>query len=317
MAPNLADQIAIEQLSPGEFVSSHLPIRMGNSMPIAYGGCTVAVAVNAAYTTIGPDFSLYSLLGHFHGPASTQQKLYASVVRTRDTRSFATRRVQVKQKLPDGSFRACLELMADFHVREPEVLEYSAPTRTAWPGPEECPTVGEHAAALRNEGKVTDEQYEALRATFATSEDYFETRYCVDGVSGQNLSGVAKTAPTSQDHLPITAKTSAEWQRARGDLPSGDAHMAALAFLMDGALAFLPLTHGGMWFDDVGACSTLDFALRVFVPSVDMGEWHLRERSTSRGGGGRTFSEGSLWDEEGRLVATASQQSILRVKRKL
>lgn len=68
--------------------------------------------------------------------------------------------------------------------------------------------------------------------------------------------------------------------------------MAALAFLMDGALAFLPLTHGGMWFDDVGACSTLDFALRVFVPSVDMGEWHLRERSTSRGEGEGRFPRG-------------------------
>lgn len=189
----------------------------------------MAVAVNAAYTTIGPDFSLYSLLGHFHGPASTQQKLYASVVRTRDTRSFATRRVQVKQKLPDGSFRACLELMADFHVREPEVLEYSAPTRTAWPGPEECPTVGEHAAALRNEGKVTDEQYEALRATFATSEDYFETRYCVDGVSGQNLSGSPRrrllrktTSPSRPRRQPngsargvISRRATRTWRRWR------------------------------------------------------------------------------------------------------
>jgi acyl-CoA thioesterase II len=315
MAPTLAEQIAIEQLEPGQYVSKHLPIRMGNSMPIAYGGCTVAVAVNSACSTVPSNLSLYSLLGHFHGPASTDQKLYCSVTSTRDTRSFATRRVQVKQKQRDDKFRVCLELIADFHVQEPSSLEYSAPPQASWPRPDDCPTVKDHADVLKASGKVTEEQYHTLRTGFGVSDDYFETRCCVNGVAGQNLAGVAKNVQTTQDHLPITAKTSAEWQKVKGTLASPNENLSALAFLMDGALSFLPLTHNHMWFEDAGACSTLDFALRVFTPEVNMNAWHIRERTTSRAGSGRTFSEGKLWDEEGNLVASASQQSILRMKK--
>ena len=67
-----------------------------------------------------------------------------------------------------------------------------------------------------------------------------------------------------------------------------------------------------MYLDDSAACSSLDFALRFFR-DVDVNCWHLKEISTSAGAGGRTFSECWIWDEEGRAVASMSQQSIMRV----
>ncbi|KAH8686523.1 thioesterase-like superfamily-domain-containing protein [Ilyonectria robusta] len=315
MTATLSEQVAVEQLGPGEYVSKLCPIRMGNSMPIAYGGCTAAVAVSAACSTIPENLSLYSVLGHFLGPASIDQKLYCSVTNTRDTRSFATRRVQVKQKQPDGQFRVCLELIADFHVQEPSSLTYSAPPESTWPGPEDCPTAQAHAEVLKARGVVTESQYQDFVKSFGVSEKFFETRHCVNGVAGQTLAGASKHTITTQEARHITAKTSAEWQRARESLSSPAQNLGALSFLMDGGLSFLPLTHNHLWFEDVAACSTLDFALRVFTPEVKMDAWHLRERTTSRGGSGRTFSEGKLWDEQGNMVASMSQQSIMRMKK--
>ncbi|KAF4973673.1 hypothetical protein FZEAL_9265 [Fusarium zealandicum] len=313
----LADQVAVEQLGPGEYVSKLLPMRMGNSMPIAYGGCATSLAVSAACATAPPNMALYSVLGHFHGPASTDRKLYCSVSNTRDTRSFVTRRVQVKQKQPDGKLRVCLELIADFHIKEPSLFVYSEPPSSKWPQPMDCPDMQTQISSLLADGVITKEQGEEYAKSFGINDQFFETRYCMEGVAGQNISGAAKATVTTQDHRHITDKISAEWQRAKQPLHLPAENLGALSFLMDGGLSFLPLTHNHMWFDDVTACSTLDFALRVFVPDVKLCDWHLRERKTSRASNGRSFAEGKLWDEQGNLVASVSQQSIMRLKKQV
>lgn len=94
-------------------------------MPLAYRGYATAITISATYTTTPPTISFYSAMDHFHGPASTDRKLHYSVTNTRDTRSFATRRVQVKQKQSNGRFHAYMELLADFHVKDPSTLAYS------------------------------------------------------------------------------------------------------------------------------------------------------------------------------------------------
>ncbi|KAL6917386.1 hypothetical protein ACHAPO_005831 [Fusarium lateritium] len=315
MATTLADQVAVDQISDDEYVSRRNPIRMGNAAPIAYGGCTAGVAVNAACHTAPPTMSLYSVLGHFHGPASTEKKLYCTVTNIRDTRTFATRRVQVKQQQANGEFRVCMEVLADFHVNETSDFEYSEATCSKWPRAEDCPDLETLIKDLSDKGNITEDQGKTVAETFAANADFFETRYCTDGVSAQNLTGVAKTIVTTQDDRSITEKVSAEWQRAREPLNTYIDNMSVLAFLMDGALSFLPLTHNHMWFDDTAACSTLDFALRIFVPEIKMNEWYLKERKTSRGGGNRTYAEGKLFDKHGNLIASNTQQSIMRLRK--
>ncbi|RSM03788.1 hypothetical protein CEP52_007219 [Fusarium oligoseptatum] len=317
MAPTLAEQVAVEQLEKGEYVSKLLPIRMGNSMPIAYGGCTAGVAVSAACATAPPTMALYSVLGHFHGPASTDRKLHCSVTHTRDTRSFATRRVQVKQQQADGKFRVCMELIADFHVIEPSTLTFTELPNPNWPKPGDdgCENMTEHVKKLVADGTVEKDKADAFLESFSAFETFFDAQYCLDGVAGQNMGGAIKDKITTQDDRHVTDKTSAEWQRARDPLETHADNMAALSFLMDGGLSFLPLTHNHLWFDDVTVCSSLDFALRIFVPDLKLNEWHLKERRTFRAGNGRTFAEGKLWDEHGNLVASESQQSILRLQK--
>jgi len=144
------------------------------------------------------------------------------------------------------------------------------------------------------------------------AESYYETRMCTAGVGGQNLMGLAKDLKTTQEDRAITDRTSAEWVRMRTHLASEAENCAALAFLMDGALSFLPLNHDHMDFADAGACSTLDFALRVMRPGVEMGEWHLRERKTIAAAVGRSYGESRLWNEQGEMVCVMTQSCIIR-----
>ncbi|KJZ71907.1 hypothetical protein HIM_08752 [Hirsutella minnesotensis 3608] len=274
MAASLASQVAVKETGPDEYLSMELPIAMGNKMPIAYGGVILGVAVSAALATVPAKHKLYSVVGHFLGPTSLKQRLQCKVTRTRDTRSFTTRRVTVGQVQPGGAIRLVVELIADFH-------------------------------------------FEASNALFAADERYFIRRWPPESMSAQNLGGMVTTIPTKQDSLSITARSSAEWYRAREALGDDRDQIASLLFLMDAGLSFLPLTHSHRFLDDVGACSTLDFALRILKPDLDLEQWHIRERTTSAAGHGRTFSEGRLWDEQGHMVASMTQQSIMRPKEEL
>lgn len=314
MARRLADQLEIEQTGPNQFISKEPPQRMGNAMPIGYGGCTAGIATRAACATVPDSFSLYSLVGHFLGPASTTERLACTVHATRDTKTFATRRVVVSQRQASGQLRPCMELLADFHVVEPALLTYSAPPSIAFAGPGESPTARELADKAVAQGLCGPELVEKYAIMFSMMEQYFDTRTCAEGLNGQNVLGLVRTAPTDQDHLSMTERSSGDWSKTKEPLTSAGEKNAALAFLMDGGLSFLPLWHDKLWFDDAGACSTLDFALRLFTPDVDLSNWHLRERKTIAAGIGRSYSESRLWDENRNLVACMTQQCILRPK---
>jgi acyl-CoA thioesterase II len=315
--PSLANQIAVDPTpDPDVFVSRIPPGRMGNALPIAYGGCTIATALHAAFHTVpGAHFRLYSALGHFLGPASTERVLHARVTRVRDTRSFATRQVTVTQTQPDGRERACLALLADFHAEEPAWLDYSVAPSVAFSPPERCLDTLADIAQKEAAGLVTPERAERLRAQFALMRASLESRPCPEGVSGQNLAGLTTDKTTSQDGWHITEKVSAEWYRVRAPLKEIREQVAALGFFMDGGLSFLPLTHMNMTIEDAAACSSLDFALRLFTPKLDLVDWHLKQRKTSAAGAGRTYSENLLWDSKGKLVASMTQQCIMRPKK--
>lgn len=327
--PSLVDQVSVTPIAPTSegqlrFRSTHFPQRLGNALPIAYGGCAAAVSVSSAYATLAtPNMHMYSLLGAFHGPARTDRPIICTVSKTRDTRTFATRRVVASQKIdldrPDGEAneRTCMDVFVDFHVLEAGMMDYDPVPAGGYHAqgpmdPAHTATNEEIARDLLARGEITPAQADANRIMFAMSEAYYETRPCLAGVSGQNLMGLAKHIRTTQDHLPMPDKTSAEWIRTRAALPSESAQMAALAFIMDAALSFLPLNHDHKNFADAGACSTLDFALRVMTHDVDLRRWHVRERRTVQAGIGRTYGESRIWDQKGRLVGVETQTCILR-----
>jgi acyl-CoA thioesterase II len=303
----LTEQLAFKpQTNDNEFESIHPPQQMGNPLNIAYGGYALATACKSAYLSVPSGYHLYSLLGHYLGPAYCDRPLRAKTRTIRQTRTFATRQVEVSQKANDGKERVCLIAIADFQVNEPATSTY--------PHYKDLPTQKQVFQKLCDEGKISKQMLAAHTKTFGLMETTFDQRPCPESIFAQNLFGIAKTLPTTQDDLPLTSKTTTDWFRCRDEMSTPIDHMANLTFLIDGAIAFLPLSFSHRWFEDVAACSSLDFALRIFKSGddIDLGQWHLRELNTKVAGEGRSYGESWIWDENGKAVACMSQQCILR-----
>ncbi|KAK0618797.1 hypothetical protein DIS24_g11507 [Lasiodiplodia hormozganensis] len=316
MASTLLQQISVDDLGSDEFISCFNPERMGNAQNIGYGGCTLGVAIQAACHTVPSSYLLYSATGNYLGPSLTDRKLRCSVQRVRDTRTFATRLVRLSQEQDDGSTRLCMIILADFQTKEDaSMLVYSAPPDKSYSPPEQCPSRMEATEEMVRSGTVSRKMADIYEVTFGLLERFVECRGAPEGVASNKLLGVAKKAATPQDGDALTSKTSGDWFRCRHPLGQQQDHYAALGFILDGALSFMPLTHSDMFLDDAGACSSLDFALRFFTNSLNLDQWHLREIKTVTGGEGRTYTEARLWDEEGNMVANMTQQSILRPPR--
>lgn len=318
MVDSLAEQLSVEQTGPDVFTSKYAPVRMGNNAPIAYGGSTLGIVVSAAYGTVAGGkntHKLYSLVGHYLGPANLEQPLRCRVTRTRDTKSFATRRVEVSQVQPrNGKERVVMEATADFHVVEPAMYEYSAApqSKIAYSNAASSPDMETAGRALVQNGVATERQVKATLDAFAVADHFCDHRVPPQSLSAQNFCGVAKGVASPQNNLAITDRTSADWYKVRKAVRSESEQMACLVWIMDGGLSFLPLAHDHKFVSESGPCSSLDFAFRVLSPHVDLNEWHLTERVTVAAGYGRNYSEGRMWDEKGNMVASMTQQSILR-----
>lgn len=310
---SFTEQLTFQKLGENSWTTLHPPQRMGNALPIAYGGYAIAVACKAACLSVPEGYHIYSFLGNYLGPASTDRPLRATTRTVRQTRTFATRHVEVSQIQDDGKSRVCLFATADFQVKEKgSMFEYSRPSSKQYSGHEGLPAWPNVAAQLLKEGRVEQGTHDAYTQAFSLTASLFDCRPCPEGIFAQNLSGMAKSVSHSQDDLPLTSRTTADWFRSATPLSNSIDNLAALTFYSDGALSFCPLSFSHMYLDDSAACSSLDFALRFFR-EVDVEKWHLREISTHTGSEGRTYSECWIWDEQGRAVATMSQQSIMRV----
>jgi acyl-CoA thioesterase II len=313
LAATLPEQVSLEKLADDYYVTLFNPDKMGNTANIAYGGCTLAAGVNAAYETVSPEYHCFSIMGNYLGPALTDRKLYCKIRRIRDTKTFASRQVEISQVQDDESHRTCVILFAEFQRQEPAILlSYSAPPSRQYSLVKGSPTKAENIDALVKAGKVPEQMVKVFNKVFGLMERFWEGRPVPEAIMSQNLYGMAKHLPTTQDHLPLTSKTSAEWVRSKSKLVKEADQVSALSFYMDGALSFIPLSHSHMFLQDAGACSSLDFALRIFSNKVDLNEWHLKEMKTHNGAEGRTYSEGLLWDEKGNMIASMTQQSVMR-----
>lgn len=317
MASTIIDLVSVRQLSPNLFESLHYPERMGNMANQAYGGYTLAVAVSAALQTIPPAFFLYSALGNYLGPASTDRTLQCAVREIRTTKTFATRHVEMSQIHKDGKRRLCLFLSADFQIAEPAtLLTYSRPPAMAHSAVEDCPTTDDNRQRLVERGVVSEEMAQLHKAVFGLGERLFDRRPCPEGIMTQNLTGMAnKGTPTTQDHLPLTSKTSSDYFRSKHTLKTHAQQVSALAFVMDMGTSFVALAHTGRSIGDVRVQSSLEFALRIFTNDVDLNAWSLREIGTVTGGNGRTYNEARAWDGRGRMMCSMTQQCILRPKK--
>lgn len=241
-----------------------------------FGGIVAAQALAAAYGTID-DIHVHSLHSYFLRPGDPDMPVVFDVDRIRDGRSFATRRVVARQR-----GEAIYNLSSSFHKQE-DGFDHQAAMPDV-PGPNEAPQPGDFGL---------------------TPRDYLPTLWQLDGVpiDIRHLHGPDDWEPgVMQRNM---------WIRANGSLPNDPiVHRLMLTYLSDLSLLGTAVRMHAPGFEKIMAAS-LDHAI-WFHRDFRADEWLLYSTNSPSASGARGFNVGHFFTEDGVLVASATQEGLMR-----
>ncbi|MGB7288247.1 MAG: acyl-CoA thioesterase II, partial [Salaquimonas sp.] len=105
------------------------------------------------------------------------------------------------------------------------------------------------------------------------------------------------------------------WFRATGKIPNDPAiQQSVLAYASDMTLLDTSLyAHGRAVFDPKLQVASLDHAMWFHRP-IDMEKWHLYTQDSPNASGARGLTRGSIFSEDGQLIASAVQEGLIRVR---
>lgn len=254
-----------------------------------YGGQVLGQALSAAVQTVPADRHVHSLHAYFLRLGDVTKPIVYDVDRIRDGGSFTTRRVVAIQ-----NGKAIFNLAASFQVEEKGFEHHDAMPDV--PKPDALPT--EQDLARPHVDRFPD----SMRSR-AIGERPFEHRPIPLGIPGEE----ALFAP------PKLPPTRMMWLRTVARLPDDPAlHRYLLAYASDHALittALLP--HGVTWLSGGMQVASLDHVMWFHQPfRVD--EWLLYVLDSPAAHGSRGLARGRVFTEDGRMVATVTQEGLLR-----
>jgi acyl-CoA thioesterase-2 len=255
-----------------------------------FGGQVFAQALVAGRKTVPEGREAHSVHGYFLREGDTKAPIVYFVDRPRDGRSFTSRRVTAIQH-----GEAIFHLSASFHVAESGV-DHQVPMPEV-PPPEDCP---EELALIRS---LADRIPEPLRAIL-TQDRPLEFRL-VD--PADPYSKPVKSPPDGARRLV--------WFRLRERIPDAPMlHHAVLAYASD--YGFLPTVlrpHGVAFRDPRLFMASLDHTLWLHRP-FRADEWLLYAADAPTAYDARGFVRGQVFTRDGRLVASAAQEGLVRLK---
>ncbi|MEY8827657.1 acyl-CoA thioesterase [Sedimentitalea sp. XS_ASV28] len=259
----------------------------GETTTRIFGGQVIAQALAAAYKTV-PDRLCHSLHAYFIRPGDPSIPVIYSVDRARDGGSFTTRRVVAIQH-----GRQILNMSASFHVAE-EGWDYQHPM----PDIEGPDGLLSHAER-RNE--FADQIPEKLRSDFLRPRP----------IEIREVAPRDFLAPEPADDVNHI------WFRmpdARGT--DRKTEHVLLAYASDMYLLGSSLRpHGLTWFQGRTMTASLDHAMWFHAP-IQFEDWHLYSMDAPFTGGARGFNRGSIYRQDGTLVASVAQEGLMRPLRK-
>ncbi len=247
-----------------------------------FGGQVAGQALVAAARTVEPEMAtVNSLHAYFLRPGDPSVPILYDVDRSRDGRSFTTRRVVAVQH-----GRPIFNLSASFHRPEPG-LDHQLPMPPDTPPPESLPDFATQFAPWR---ELLGEWYHRPRP--------IDTRY------------VDWTVPERSGPLPPSQRV---WLRADGRL-SDDAilHACVLTYASDMTLLDTTLLpHGRRYDEDRLMMASLDHAMWFHRP-FRADEWLLHVQDSPSASAGRGLARGLIYSPGGALVVSVVQEGLIR-----
>jgi acyl-CoA thioesterase II len=249
-----------------------------------FGGQVAGQALVAAARTVSDGVAVHSLHAYFLRPGDPTIPIIYEVERTRDGRSFVTRRVRAVQH-----GRTIFSLSASFQAPETG-FDHEFPMPEGLPTPETLPDFHTRMAPFREQ---LGPFYDRPRA--------IDTRYC-------------EAHPWERtESLPPFQHV---WLRAAGVLPDDPVlHICVLTYASDMTLLDTSLLPHAASFRAGGVfMASLDHAM-WFHRTFRADEWLLYAQDSPNAHGGRGLSRGLVYAADGGLVASVVQEGLIRLQR--
>jgi acyl-CoA thioesterase-2 len=251
-------------------------------MPRTFGGQIMSQAVVASGRT-APPLPLHAAHIHFINGGETDKDIEYRVTALRDTRNVANRQVSIEQ---NGTVLAIMLLAYQSLARKP--LEHADPPPTV-PAPESLPDVRESFVG-----------YEDVIKAFVEAPHPMDMRFCNDPA------WVLKSNGQTLDENRV-------WIKTYEPLPEDQViHDAALAYASDTTILDSIITrHGLSWGFDRIMAATLNQSIWYHRP-VKFDEFNLYASHSTVAAGGRGSANGQFFDRDGLLVASTTQEGVLK-----
>lgn len=270
----LIDNIELEKIDINIFRGKTVDEARG----CVYGGQVLAQSINAASRTVAQPFILHSAHAYFLREGDVDSPVIYEVDRIRDGKTFTTRRVVAIQH-----GKAIFNVSLSYQLAEDAFIEHQALMPDA-PLPEKL---------------LNDELF------------YSEMM----GVNVQNAWPIEyrQVEPMNVNQPEKKAAKTCVWFKSNGELADDYAlHQELLAYASDHLLLKTALRPHAVnaWGEQVKMAS-LDHAIWFHQP-FRIDEWLLYEMESTVAAGGRAFSRGSVFNQQGQLVASTAQEGVIR-----
>lgn len=251
-----------------------------------FGGQVIAQALMSAVGSVEAERVAHSVHAYFMRPGDEDFPIIYRVERDYDGGSFSNRRVIAMQR-----GKPILNMTASFQRKE-EGLEHQVEMPDV-PAPDDLPSEAEIFQRYKDD--IPEPLYK-----FLTRSRPIEIR----PVEIWNPVNPDKRAPVRN-----------LWIRASGSIGENQLmHRAVLAFASDmGLLSTCMQPHGVSWMTRKMQSASLDHAL-WFHDDVRMDDWLLYATDAPWSGGARGFNRGQIFTRDGKLVASAAQEGLIRVR---
>ncbi len=248
-----------------------------------YGGQVLGQALSAAAYTV-EERTIHSLHAYFLRRGDMHAPIIYEVDRQRDGRSFSNRRVVAIQH-----GRPILNLAASFQVAEEGLIH--AQRAPEVPRPEELPEPADSIAGI--------DKLPAKMRRFLLEFRPFDFRWV--------------EPPQYENPQPAEPRRHL-WFRTAGKLPDDpDLHRSLMAYASDyGLLTTALLPHAMSLLSENLQLASLDHAIWFHRP-FRMDEWLLYCYDSPTAVNARGLSRGQLFDHGGTLVASVTQEGLMRV----
>ncbi|MFC3121591.1 acyl-CoA thioesterase [Agaribacter flavus] len=270
-----------------------LGLYRGNSWDLGfralYGGQVLGQSVIAAYKTVPEDRVLHSFHSYFLLPGEATLPVVYDVENVRDGRSFSARRIKAIQ-----NGRVIFYMTASFQLPDECELSHQLAEMPETPPADTLPNdIDLFIASNANMPVHLRKRLDYHRAIDIRTVD-----------AAKSLSGSKQT--------PLRKI----WLKAREALAQDNIalHQASLAYASDYHFLSTALqAHGISPMDKKLRIATIDHAMWFHRP-FSFNDWKLYSLKSPSSGNSRALVQGKVFDSNGDLLASSSQEGLIRIK---